>query len=168
MAVNGKNKGSTFERKIANLLSARFASALGKNNAFRRNPDSGSFFGGSNKIRTESYDLDFAIFGDLICPRSFAFSIECKHYKTPPSMQSWMNHTVKQWDSWLAQAKQDAEVSNRRMALIAKYNNVDAMVFLEQPIASTYHNRYQNYYIHTLDQWLEQEDSQFFQNHTST
>ena len=88
MATNGKNKGSSFERKIANLLSDRFESKLGIKNGFRRNPDSGSFFGGSNKQRTQSYSLDYALFGDLICPRNFRFSIECKHYKTPPTLKA--------------------------------------------------------------------------------
>jgi len=80
--VNGKQKGNSFERKIANLLSDRFKEHTGIESSFRRNPDSGSFFGGSNHSRTEKYDTEFAIFGDLICPKSFAYSVECKHYKT--------------------------------------------------------------------------------------
>jgi len=161
MAVNGKAKGSSFERKIANTLSARFESALGVSNGFRRNPDSGSFFGGSNKVRTESYSLDYAIFGDLICPRNFTYSVECKHYKTPPSFQSVLKHTVTQWDQWLAQAEQDAVSSKREMSLVIKYNNVDIMVFLKQPIAGKYHNRYKDFYIHLLDDWLAQPDDHF-------
>jgi hypothetical protein len=162
MAVNGKSKGSTFERKIANLLSARFEAKLGKSNGFRRNPDSGSFFGGSNKTRTESYDLDYAIFGDLICPRDFAYSVECKHYKTAPSMNGLLRHEVAQWDGWLAQAEQDATSSNRKMILVVKYNNVDIMVFLHEPISAVPHNRYKQYFIHTFDQWVQQPDEHFF------
>ena len=161
MAVNGKSKGSAFERKIANTLSTRFKEALGVSNGFRRNPDSGSFFGGSNKVRTESYSLDYAIFGDLICPRNFTYSVECKHYKTPPSFQSVLKHTVTQWDQWLAQAEQDAVSSKREMSLVIKYNNVDIMVFLKQPIAGKYHNRYKDFYIHLLDDWLAQPDDHF-------
>jgi len=161
MAVNGKAKGSNFERKIANTLSARFESALGVKNGFRRNPDSGSFFGGSNKARTESYSLDYAVFGDLICPRNFTYSVECKHYKTAPSFQSVLNHTVTQWDQWLAQAEQDAASSKRAMSLVIKYNNVDIMVFLKQAIPGKYHNRYKDFYIHLLDDWLAQPDDHF-------
>lgn len=162
MAVNGKNKGNTFERKIANTLSARFESHTGKKNAFRRNPDSGSFFGGSNKQRTEDYDLDYALFGDLICPRNFRYSIECKHYKKPPSWQSLMIHSITQWDQWLSQAEQDATASNREMALVIKYNNVDTIVLLHKPIDNLHHNRYKQYFIHLFDQWLAQEDEHFF------
>ena len=166
MAVNGKAKGNTFERKIANLLSARFELRLGVKSGFRRNPDSGSFFGGSNKTRTEEYSMDYAVFGDLICPRNFAYSIECKHYKSPPSVQSWIKHTVSQWDTWLGQAEQDAAASGKEMVLIVKYNNVDIIAFLKQPITGKYHNRYKDYYMHTLDDYLAQPDNHFFSDDT--
>lgn len=162
MAVNGKSKGSTFERKIANLLSSRFAARLGIKNGFRRNPDSGSFFGGSNAQRTENYSLDYAIFGDLICPKDFAFSVECKHYKAPPSFKSVMTHDVKQWDTWLGQAEQDAASSNREMSLVVKYNNVDEIVFLKKPIDGEHYTRYKQYYIYQLSVWLKQQDTEFF------
>jgi hypothetical protein len=163
MGVNGKSKGSSFERKIANNLSARFEDKLGVKNGFRRNPDSGSFFGGSNKARTESYSLDYAIFGDLICPKSFTYSIECKHYKTPPSFKSVISHSVTQWDTWLAQAEQDAVSSNRSMSLIIKYNNVDEIVFLKEPVLQDIvAARYKDYYIYQLSDWLSMPDGHFF------
>jgi len=162
MAVNGKAKGNSFERKIANILSARFESHLGVKNGFRRNPDSGSFFGGSNKTRTENYSLDYAIFGDLICPRDFTYSIECKHYKKAPSVQSWLNHSVQQWDTWLSQAEQDAAASGKAMVLVVKYNNVDIMTFLKSPITGKFHNRYKEYYIHSFDDYLAQPENHFF------
>lgn len=162
MGVNGKAKGSNFERKIANALSERFEPFLGKKNGFRRNPDSGSFFGGSNAMRTESYDLDYAVFGDLICPRNFMYSIECKHYKTPPSFQSVVTHKVTQWDQWLEQAERDATSSSRNMSLIIKYNNVDEIVFLSYPIDGTNHTRYRAYFVHLLSDWLKMPDGHFF------
>lgn len=162
MAVNGKNKGSSFERKIANMLSSRFEPHLGVKNGFRRNPDSGSFFGGSNQQRTESYNLDYAVFGDLICPRSFRFSVECKHYKSPPSFQSVVNHKVSQWDLWLEQAERDAQSSNRLMCLIVKYNNVDEIVFLHEELPACNHARYRDYRVHRLSDWLCMGDTYFF------
>lgn len=162
MGVNGKAKGSNFERKIANLLSERFESRLGKKNGFRRNPDSGSFFGGSNAMRTESYDLDYAVFGDLICPRSFRYSVECKHYKTPPSFKGVVSHTVTQWDQWLEQAERDATSSNRQMSLIIKYNNVDEIVFLKAPVEGCFYSLYRGYHLHLLGDWLKLPDDHFF------
>lgn len=97
--VNGKNKGNTFERKVANLLSDRFQQHTGIEKSFRRNSDSGSFFGGGNKSRVAQYDLEHAAFGDLICPDTFLYSVECKHYKSAPSFQSIVNKEVTQWDT---------------------------------------------------------------------
>ena len=160
--VNGKSKGNSFERKIANLLSSRFESKLGIKNSFRRNPDSGAFFGGGNAKRTESYSLDYAIFGDLICPKDFAYSIECKHYKTAPSFKSVVNHSVTQWDTWLSQAEQDSSSSNRLMSLIVKYNNVDEIVFLKEAVGTKHYTRYKQYYVYLLSDWLENPDVKFF------
>lgn len=134
MGVNGKQKGNSFERKIANLLSETFKDYLGISNGFRRNPDSGSYFGGSNLDRTNTHSLDYAVFGDLICPRHFKFSIECKHYKTAPSLQAIINQSVKQWDTWLEQAEQDSKASNKEFTLIVKYNNVDELIFLKNTL----------------------------------
>ncbi len=161
--VNGKNKGNTFERKIANLLSDRFAEHTGLESAFRRNPDSGSFFGGQNQARTETYDTEYAVFGDLICPRTFDFSIECKNYKTPPSFGSIVKQDCKQIDQWISQATQDALNAKKRMALIIKYNNVSEIVVLPElfgtlkPIIN-----YKEYHIVSLDDFLAQSDDNFF------
>src|SRR6056297_887704 len=128
MGVNGKQKGNKFERDIANMFSERFASYTGIEKSFRRNPDSGSFFGGKNLERKEIYDQDWAIYGDLICPKNFAFAIECKHYASPPSFNMLIQGKVKQWDEWLGQARQDAEASEREMMLIIRYNRVETIV----------------------------------------
>ena len=163
--VNGKSKGNGFERKIANLLSARFAQHLGIEQGFRRNPDSGSYFGGSNTQRTQTHSLDYAIFGDLICPRTFNFSIECKHYKSAPSFQSVLDHDVKQWDTWLTQAQQDADNSGKKLALIIKYNNVSELVFTNNPLHGSLTPRLtykQKYYVYTLKELLTLDDTHFF------
>jgi hypothetical protein len=163
MSTNGKNKGSAFERKIANQLSKRFQLKTGISTAFRRNIDSGSFFGGSNQRRTTTHDLDYAVFGDLVCPKLFKFSIECKHYKSAPSFQSIMSHKVTQWDGWLKQALQDAAQAKKLMALIVKYNNVDEIVFvqLQLPIAANT-LQYREFVIYKLDDFLKCDDDYYF------
>jgi hypothetical protein len=157
MAVNGKQKGNKFERDIANMLSERFKDYTGIEKSFRRNPDSGSFFGGSNISRTEEYDTDYAIYGDLICPRSFKFSIECKHYKTAPPLNAVITGKVTEWDKWLLQAKQDADVSGKEMLMIVKYNRTETMVFIDDPSLI-----YDGYNVYQLKELLEQEDLFFF------
>lgn len=161
--TNGKQKGNSFERKIANQLSTRFASHLGVANGFRRNSDSGSFFGGGNQSRTQTYNLDYAVFGDLICPSNFRYVIECKHYKSAPSWQSFIDGNVKQWDQWLAQNDRDAASASKPGVLVVKYNNVSELVFVDQPIDTlspcfVYKNRN----VYRFEQWLQLEDQHFF------
>ena len=163
MAVNGKSKGSSFERKIANLLSARFEPFTGIKQSFRRNADSGSYFGGSNQRRKETHDLDHANFGDLICPNNFKFSIECKFYKTGPTFSSIVKGKIAQWDEWILQAKQDAANSNKEMMLIIKYNGIDEIVFVEKQITgSTLIITYKDVYGYRLDDYLQLSNTQFF------
>lgn len=163
MAVNGKNKGNTFERKIANVLSARFKDVLGQDKGFRRNPDSGSFFGGSNKTRTVTHNTDYAVFGDLMCPKHFRYSIECKHYKTAPSLGSIITGEVKQWDIWLTQAQQDSTGSNRKMLLVVKYNNVDEFIFVtEQWDTLPCKIQYKGLWVYRLEDFLGLTNATFF------
>ena len=162
--INGKSKGNGFERKIANLLSARFETETGLTKPFRRNADSGSYFGGSNQQRTQTHNLDFATFGDLICPKNFKFSIECKHYKTAPSFQSIINHNVTAWDGWLKQAIQDSESANKKMCLIIKYNNVDEFVLVADKLLDIYdYSKYKTWYLYKLTDFLAMPDSYFFE-----
>jgi len=164
-AVNGKSKGNSFERKIANLLSDRFKGYLKEDKGFRRNPDSGSFFGGSNTRRQETHNLDYAVFGDLICPRNFKYALECKHYKSAPTFQSVFDQQVTQWDGWLVQAKQDSINAGKEMMLIVKYNNVKEIAFLSKPLKDTdYQLRYKEYYVYKLESVLAHEDAFFFVN----
>jgi hypothetical protein len=163
MGVNGKQKGNSFERTIANLLSDRFREHTGIQQAFRRNPDSGSFFGGSNLARTEVYDTEWAIYGDLICPRNFKFAIECKHYKTAPILNAIITENVADWDKWIKQARQDAAASSKEMMLIVRYNRTETMAFInfglvqEKPIIT-----YKDTQIFLLDTILQQNNTFFF------
>jgi len=164
MAVNGKQKGNTFERNIANELSKRFCDSTGIEKSFRRNPDSGAFFGGSNLARTETYDTDYAVYGDLICPRNFKYSIECKHYKTAPPLNAILNQKVGQWDKWLKQATQDAEVSDKEMLMIVKYNNTSVMAFVDDDLFGAIDPvfNYNGYIVYVWDHMLALDDKQFF------
>jgi hypothetical protein len=161
--VNGKQKGNKFERDIANKLSERFKAFTGIEKSFRRNPDSGSFFGGTNIQRMDIYDTDYALYGDLICPRNFNFSIECKHYKEAPPLNAIMTQKVKQWDDWLSQADQDAKASNKESLMIVKYNRTETMAFLATPLLTLdMILKYKDYCVYRLDTVLEQEDTFFF------
>ena len=164
MAVNGKNKGSNYERKISNLLSNRFEKFTEKPKSFIRNSDSGAYYGGTNVSRVETHNTDFAVYGDLVCPRNFKFSIECKFYKTPPSWAGMVNHKVTQWDTWIAQSTQDSITANKEFCLIVKYNNVSDTVFLKKSLNNElFYSKYQNLFIYKLDDWLTMPDEYFFE-----
>ncbi len=163
MAVNAKNKGNTFERKIANMLSDHFQKFTGIEKAFRRNADSGSFFGGKNSARSETHDLDKASFGDIITPNNFKFNIECKHYKTPPSFSMLVKQDCKMLDKWIQQAKTDEESSKKKFVIIMKFNGVDEVVVLED----NYNNlpvlmNYKEFKISLLTDFLNLDASDFW------
>lgn len=161
--TNPKNKGNGFERKIANLLSDRFKAATGIEKAFRRNADSGSFFGGSNVRRTETHDTGKANFGDIIVPDNFKFSLECKHYKSAPSFAMILKQDCKEWDKWLDQANQDAKSSNKKMALVIKYNGIEEFVILGDALGLPTSMTYKGYSVVTLTTFLTLPDTQFFE-----
>ena len=163
-----KAKGNSFERKIANALSARFAEKTGIDKSFRRNADSGSFFGGSNVKRTQVYDTGKATFGDIITPATFAFSLECKHYKAPPSFSLMVKQDCKEWDKWIDQAGQDCISANKKMAIIIKYNNVDEIVILKETFGLTPIINYKSYVVVTLEEFLKLNDSIFFDDNGQT
>ncbi len=161
--MNSKDKGNSFERKISNLLSLRFKGITGMDQAFRRNIDSGSFFGGSNQRRTVTHNTENAVFGDINCPSNFKYSVECKHYKEAPSFKSIMKQDIKAWDSWIEQAQQDAKNANKLMVLIIKYNNVDEIVIVDAlPEGLDPKVTYKGNYVITLEEFLTLKDSVFF------
>lgn len=160
--INSKNKGNTFERKIANKLSVRFEQITGIKNAFRRNVDSGSFFGGSNQKRFRTHLTENAALGDIVCPSNFTYNIECKHYKQPPLFSSILTQSCKQWDSWIEQAEQDSRNANKKVAIVIKYNNVEEFVLIAEPIHNNPVLQYRNYFIVSLASFLNLPDSNFF------
>ena len=101
--------------------------------------------------------------GDLICPRNFLFSVECKHYKAPPTLNAIVKRKVSQWDSWLAQNKQDSVLSMRKPMTIVKYNNTEVLVFLDFALTKLgYLFNYHGYYAFPLSDILKLNDDFFF------
>lgn len=130
MAVNGKQKGNAWERTVANFLSEKFADITGKEKSFIRNSDSGSYFGGKNQARTVTHADNLQKFGDIITPDNFRFTIEAKAYKDGFTLNSIMKQSNKQMDSWIAQAEQDADNSNKSPMLIVKFNGIPPFVMI--------------------------------------
>jgi hypothetical protein len=118
-------KGANFEREVAKIFSVRFRDYLGVEQGFLRNTTSGSVFGGKNSHRLDKVVEGRKDSGDILTPPGFRFSIECKHYKTPPSFGSiWKS--VGEWEGWLRQA---SLCGRKAYMLIVKYNNVQELAF---------------------------------------
>lgn len=165
MAVNSKNKGNSFERKISNMLSAHFSEHLGIAKGFLRNSDSGSYFGGSNAKRTETHNTEKATYGDIICPSAFRFSIECKHYKDGPSFSSILKQEYAMFDKWIGQAELDSKSSGKGVMIIMKFNNVPESAMMPKGIIpiELCSATYKNYDIALLDRIMTLPVDFFFE-----
>lgn len=163
--VNGKKKGNSFEREISNKFSKRFEEITGIEKSFRRNSDSGSFFGGKQKVRTEQYDLDNACFGDIMTPKNFKFTLECKSYHTPPTIASILKSNIKNWDEWIEQSESDAESANKKQFLVVKYNNIPEMAIIKDDLThfGIYPTiLYKEYKVYNLNDVFTLSDDFFF------
>lgn len=161
--MTSKNKGNTFERKTANLLSEHFAPFTGIEKSFRRNPDSGSFFGGGNKGRADTHDTEKATFGDIITPSNFRFTVECKHYKTPPSMSSLIKQEYALFDKWIEQAENDAQKGGTESLIIIKFNNVPEFCVLSNKFTHLKNfGVYKEYILVALEELLKEPNDFFF------
>lgn len=100
-----KAKGSSFEREVANFLSATYGES------FIRAPGSGAYVGGKNQARTQVlHEGQIRSFkGDIVPGQSFPkFNAECKSYADFPFHQV-LAGSCKQLDSWLQQLMDVAE-----------------------------------------------------------
>lgn len=159
--TNSKQKGSSWERTISNKLSERFKAYTGIEKSFRRNADSGSFFGGSNASRSSTHDTSKATYGDIITPCGFKWSIECKAYKTPPSLKAILTQSDAVLDAWIKQAMQDATQAGLSPVIIIKWNNVPPVALIEDTMPGP--ASYKGWSFQKLDDWLNNPNEYFFE-----
>lgn len=118
MGINSKNKGNTYERQIASEFSEKF------NDIFKRVPQSGAIVGGQNRSKNLQLreDAQEILAGDIICPKWFPFSVECKNYgeKQAPNMYTLLENDSAKLEEWLSQAKGDAEFAHKEWLILVK------------------------------------------------
>jgi len=127
-----KAKGSEFERKIAGIMNKAFIEHTGLDKAFIRNIHSGAWYGGKNAHRAEGVGDKDLNTGDITTPLDFIYTIECKHYKSPPAFKGFIDGKVSQWDTWIDQTEQDSATSGRSSMLIIKYNLVSEIAMIRK------------------------------------
>ena len=124
--VNGKAKGKTFEREVANFLTETYGQK------FIRTPNSGAFVGGGNAYRKQLMDeKQVKIFkGDLIPPDDWVYlNTEAKNYK------DFLFHMLfteesKVLDTWIDQMKHVAEPNDCNI-IFMKFNRKGRWVCYE-------------------------------------
>lgn len=114
MSSKSKTKGSTWEREVANHLSALYKSS------FIRVPNSGAFIGGKNSVRKEFLHEGQirAMKGDIIPPGNWKrFNCECKNYADFPFHQLFQGE-CKLLESWLTQSIEVADDGDLTILII--------------------------------------------------
>jgi hypothetical protein len=136
MGATSINKGKKFERDIAKSLSDRFVFLLGKPKGFMRNPSSGAYFGGKNQHRAFDTLDENVTAGDIIVPKNFKFTIECKHYATPPSFKSLIEGaSIASWDKWIKQSLSDKQSSKKDYIMVVmKYDRITPIVLFDEAL----------------------------------
>lgn len=114
MPSASKNKGSSFEREVANFLSNLY------NESFIRAPGSGAYVGGKNQARKEFlHEGQIRSFkGDIVPGHTFnKFNAECKNYGEFPFHQLFSGE-CKTLESWIEQMMDVAEPDDMNILFI--------------------------------------------------
>jgi predicted lipase len=151
-----KQKGSSFEREIANSLSKLY------NDSFVRAAHSGAFIGGSNNHRksilSENQIKSFK--GDIIPPDSWnRFNAEAKSYADFP-FHLLMTGDCKVIDGWIKQLMDVAETDDCSI-LFMKFNRKGKFVAVESKFTWVADN-FIHYRSETSGEWIIMEHEHFF------
>lgn len=135
--VNGKRKGSSNERDIANLLSKHLDPLK-----FRKSESSGAIVGGKNfEIMAQRFSRNSLrlFIGDVVplnemeCEQQFRFVIEAKAYKESDKVHHLLDGTSTIY-RWMDEARNDAKKLELEPMLIFKWNNTPRMACIEDTI----------------------------------
>tara|TARA_R110001583_G_scaffold53838_6_gene165577 strand:- start:120 stop:650 length:531 start_codon:yes stop_codon:yes gene_type:complete len=123
--VNSKAKGGAFERKIANMLNEEF-----NTKEFSRTPGSGAF------ATTHQLPEHITVAGDLITPKNFKFSIECKKGYNDQTIHSLLDYNSKIWE-FVHQAEKDAKKVKKVPMIIYQQDRKNILVITYKDMFTT-------------------------------
>ena len=153
--INIKNKGNTFERQVAKILSDK----LSLN--FERTPSSGAIVGGKNynkKQNTFDQQSMNVFVGDVFCSNGeIKVAIECKSYKSSDNVQSLINGNSF-IQKWYDEIVIDAAKVNKTPVLIFKFNRSKIFIASENLPASIVKMTVGKIKVGLLDEAMELED----------
>jgi hypothetical protein len=163
MPSKAKNKGSGYERQVADFLTSLYGEK------FLRAPGSGAYVGGKNSARKEFlHEGQIRTFkSDIVPGQSFPrMNIECKAYKDFPFHQLFTGN-AKILDSWIQQAT-TAEDEGDLTMLCMKFDRKGQFVAVKfsTPGLTVVNNLV--YDSPTHGSWVIMEHGQFWQLNAET
>lgn len=117
--INSRTKGSTFERRVCEILNQRFGVE-----DFCRSPGSGAF------ASTHKLPSHLKIYGDIITPAEFNFTIECKKGYNKEALGSFFSPSSN-LRKFLKQAEKDADFADRLPMIIFKQDRNKTITILK-------------------------------------
>lgn len=155
-----KAKGSSFEREVANFLSATYKES------FIRAPGSGAYVGGKNQSRKEVlHEGQIRSFkGDIVPGQSFSkFNAECKSYADFP-FHLVLTGECKVLDSWIEQLMTVSEPNDLNI-LFMKFNRKGKFVVVQSKY-TWITDQFLYYSSKDHKDWLIIEFNHFFKHNT--
>ena len=155
---NSRSKGQRFEREVVALFNERFSTT-----DFMRSPGSGAY------ATTHRVPEDMRIYGDLITPKWFKFTVECKSGYNHLDISHFLDKNSALW-ALILQASNDAKAANKEPLLIVKQDRRKPLVFtkevywleaLERKKEVISHVTVDGWKMLTLEEFLKFEDSYF-------
>jgi len=123
--INSKHKGNNWERAVRNVL----IEATG-DQGFARVPNSGAIGTNYRKEGKMEAEITDYMSGDIISPKNFNYSVECKAYKSFEFNQVLQGDCAK-LDLWIEQASKDSKASNKKMLIFIKIDRCVKMVLYD-------------------------------------
>ena len=117
---NSKAKGSAFERKVAKILNEHFETT-----DFQRSPGSGAY------ATTHNLPDHLKIHGDLITPKNFIYSIECKKGYNNLDMYSLLDPKSKIYE-FIKQAEKDADQAKKEAIVLMAQDRRDIIALIKE------------------------------------
>lgn len=170
--LNSNSKGKRVENSLCKVLNKRFSSLLTENLSwgnFNRSLGSGNRWSQVNNMSNKEKSV---FSGDIVCPDNFNFVIESKGGYNDIDIISIFNDGNKEIDSFIEQSSNDAERASKKSIIIWKKNRKNWVCIIKKDNLPnneyltniTFYIKYKEWIILDLMEFLELEDSYFFNN----
>jgi hypothetical protein len=140
--LNSKNKGNTFQRKIAQMLNEHFATT-----DFAPTPGSGAF------ATTHNLPAHLQIYGDLITPKNFNFVLECKKGYNKENIGSTFSSKSLILEA-LHQSERDAKKCSKTPMVIFQQDRKDILCIIPTSVFTSVNLKNLSYYIVLKNEYI--------------